>query len=207
MVKNLVAIKTYPLGIHRNCTHNEYSSEEHPHLLKELNILWNFNRSSCGEWKKCFSARGFLNILSKGSYSVTPSGVGSKGVCLAHLHVLTKCHDCLSKVVVPLPQKELPALGQPDFCTKVAFCASNLQDGLGAPGFQHPAVQNWLAKIFRQQITLRIISYILRIKCLRKGKEMILDVMNFFIEYPELQNKCWKKESVNDKRNKKQTWF
>lgn len=36
---------------------------------------------------------------------------------------------------------------------------------------------------------------------------MILDVMNFFIEYPELQNKCWKKESANDKRKKEQTWF
>lgn len=36
---------------------------------------------------------------------------------------------------------------------------------------------------------------------------MILDVTNFFIEYPELQNKCWKKESVNDKRNEKQTRF
>lgn len=103
MVKNLLAIKTYPVGIHRYCMHNEYSYQEHPHLLKELNILLNFNRCSCGKWKKCFSTWGFLKILSKGSCSFTPSGVGSKAVCLAHLHVLTKCHNCPSKVAASLP--------------------------------------------------------------------------------------------------------
>jgi len=113
--------------------YNEYSYQEHPSLLKDLNILLNFNY---------FSTRGFLKILSKGSYSVTLSEVGSKAVYLAHLHVVTKCNNCLSKVLVSLPEKELPALGQTDFCTKVAFGAGNLQDGFGVSGFQHPAVQN-----------------------------------------------------------------
>lgn len=68
------------------------------------------------------------------------------------------------------------------------------QDSLRASDFQHPTVQNWLARIFRQQNTLWMISYILRIKCYRKGREIILDVKSIFIEYPELQNKCWKNQ-------------
>lgn len=65
-----------------------------------------------------------LNILSRDNRSVTHTGVRSKEICSTHLQVQ----------MLQLPEQKILCLYlkrcyQPDFCTNVAFVASNLQDG------------------------------------------------------------------------------
>lgn len=171
MVKNLIAIKTYPLGIYRNCMYNECSYQEHPSLLKELNILLNFNWLSCCEYKSIFHLGVSKHPKQRELFSYPPRSQ-KKSSLLSPPPKTCKMPQLLEQnCVFTFKSKDKTSfVGRSDFRTNVAFGAINLQDSLVRSLSHHSAVQNLTAKILREQITLWVVSYILRTKCFRKGR-------------------------------------
>lgn len=97
MVKNL-AVKMYPLGIHRNSMHNKYSYQEHKKSLKRAEYLLTFNKTFCCKWRKCFSTQGVPKHCKQRELLGYPHWGGKQSsflrpppIPLGHLSVLTKC--------------------------------------------------------------------------------------------------------------------